>query len=62
VRADISGFNSQLIKEAGRASMVVFRRAGYGVPRKLKCAGCQVGDHCNGANDGCYCECTDQRV
>lgn len=32
---------------------------GYGVPRKLKCAGCQVYDHCNGEDDDCYCECTE---
>jgi hypothetical protein len=31
----------------------------YGVPRKLKCAGCQLGEHCNGEDDGCYCECTE---
>lgn len=31
----------------------------YGVPRKLKCAGCQLGDHCNGEDDNCYCECTE---
>jgi hypothetical protein len=31
-----------------------------GVPRKLKCAGCQLGDHCNGEDDSCYCECTER--
>jgi len=39
---------------------VVLRAFGYGVPRKLKCAGCQIGDHCNGEDDNCYCECTEQ--
>jgi hypothetical protein len=32
----------------------------YGVPRKLKCAGCQLGEHCNGEDDGCWCECTEK--
>ena len=40
----------------------IFNRMFDAIPRKLKCAGCQVGDHCNGEDDGCYCECTDQRV
>lgn len=33
----------------------------YGVPRKLKCSGCQLGEHCNGEDEDCYCECTATR-
>lgn len=33
-----------------------------GVPRKLKCASCQLGDHCNGEDDGCWCECSDGAI
>lgn len=42
-------------------SVLVFADERYGIPRKLKCPGCQLGDHCNGDDDGCYCECTDQK-
>lgn len=41
------------------AQMDAVFRAMASVPRKLKCAGCQLGEHCNGEDDGCYCECVE---